>query len=57
MSPIQFPVSRLYLTPSLAPCSYVALTTLLRVVQSNEAGSDAVQRHRAVIIDCLRVGS
>ncbi|EDQ85473.1 uncharacterized protein MONBRDRAFT_34237 [Monosiga brevicollis MX1] len=33
---------------------YVALTTLLRVVQGGEQGAEAVQRHRAVIVDCLR---
>lgn len=33
---------------------YVALTTLLRTVQSGDNGSEAVQRHRDTIVDCLR---
>lgn len=34
--------------------SYVALTTLLRTVQGGDNASDAVQRHRETIVDCLR---
>ena len=33
--------------------SYVALNTLLRTVQTSDS-ADAVQRHRTVIIDCLK---
>ena len=32
---------------------YVALNTLLRTVQTSDS-ADAVQRHRTVIIDCLK---
>lgn len=33
---------------------YVALTTLLRTVQAGDNSSEAVQRHRDTIVDCLR---